>query len=205
MVRSGLSGRVDVSQYRLAVHLSLAILILGALLWIAMGLRVPTDRRSMESLPGYRLAQAILVLIFIQVIAGAFVAGMKAGAGYNTWPLMDGQLIPEGLFALHPRWANLFENALTVQFNHRLLAYILFAVVVWQVWRIVQRTEHGAAQTSAVALLFAVLAQIGLGIWTLLARVPIELGLAHQAGAVAVVWIAVWHVHALSPQRFAAR
>jgi cytochrome c oxidase assembly protein subunit 15 len=205
MVRSGLSGRIDVSQYRLAVHLSLAILILGALLWIAMGLRVPTDRRSMESLPGYRLAQAILVLVFIQVIAGAFVAGMKAGAGYNTWPLMDGQLIPEGLFALHPRWANLFENALTVQFNHRLLAYILFAVVVWQVWRIVQRTEHGAAQTSAVALLFAVLAQIGLGIWTLLARVPIELGLAHQAGAVAVVWIAVWHVHALSPQRFAAQ
>jgi cytochrome c oxidase assembly protein subunit 15 len=114
-------------------------------------------------------------------------------------------LIPEGLFALHPRWANLFENALAVQFNHRLLAYLLFAATAWQVWGIVQRTEHGAAQTSAMALLLAVLAQIGLGIWTLLARVPIELGLAHQAGAVAVFWIAVWHVHALSPQRSAAR
>jgi cytochrome c oxidase assembly protein subunit 15 len=201
MVSSGLSGRVDVSQYRLALHLSLAVLILGAVLWIAMGLRDPAQRRWSEPLPGYRMAQVILALLFLQVIAGAFVAGMKAGAGYNTWPLMDGRLIPEGLFALHPRWANLFENALTVQFNHRLLAYILFVLVAWQVWRVVQRNEHGSAQTSAMALLFAVLAQIGLGIWTLLARVPIELGLAHQAGAVAVFWVAVWHVHALSPQR----
>ena len=205
MVYSGLAGRVDVSQYRLALHLSLAFVILGATLWIAMGLRQPGERRATEGLPGYRFAIAILGLLFLQIIAGAFVAGMKAGAGYNTWPLMDGQMIPEGQFALHPRWANLFENALTVQFNHRLLAYILFAAVAWQTWRCVQRTEHGAAQASAMALLLAVLAQIGLGIWTLLAHVPIELGLAHQAGAVAVFWIAVWHVHALSPQRSVAR
>jgi cytochrome c oxidase assembly protein subunit 15 len=205
MVRSGLSGRVDVSQYRLALHLSLAVLILGAILWIAMGLRRPAGRRATEGLPGYRAATGIAGLVFLQIIAGAFVAGMKAGAGYNTWPLMDGRLIPDGLFALHPRWANLFENALTVQFNHRLLAYILFVAVAWQVWRVVQRTEHGSAQMSAMALLLAVVAQIGLGIWTLLARVPIELGLAHQAGAVAVFWIAMWHLHALSPQRYASR
>ena len=205
MVRSGLSGRVDVSQYRLALHLSLAVLILGAILWIAMGLRRPAARRATERLPGYRVAAAIVGLVFLQIVAGAFVAGMKAGAGYNTWPLMDGRLIPEGLFALYPRWANLFENALTVQFNHRLLAYILFVAVAWQVWRVVQRTEHGPAQMSAMALLLAVIAQIALGIWTLLARVPIELGLAHQAGAVAVFWIAMWHLHALSPQRAAGR
>jgi cytochrome c oxidase assembly protein subunit 15 len=205
MVRSGLSGRVDVSQYRLALHLSLAVLILGAILWIAMGLRQPAGRRATEGLPGYRTSAGIVGLVFLQIVAGAFVAGMKAGAGYNTWPLMDGRLIPDGLFALHPRWANLFENALTVQFNHRLLAYILFIAVAWQVWRVVQRTEHGSAQTSAMALLLAVIAQIGLGIWTLLARVPIELGLAHQAGAVAVFWIAMWHLHALSPQRDAIR
>ena len=201
MVSSGLAGRVDVSQYRLALHLSLAVLILGAVLWIAFGLRDPPSRRAAGSLTGYGTAKVVLGLVFLQIVAGAFVAGMKAGAGYNTWPLMEGRIIPDGLFALYPRWANLFENALTVQFNHRVLAYVLFGAVLWQVWRVVQHTSDSAGQMSAVALLFAVTAQIALGIWTLLAQVPIELGLAHQAGAVSVFWIAVWHLHALSRRR----
>ena len=201
MVSSGLAGRVDVSQYRLALHLSLAVLILGAVLWIAFGLRDPPVQRTAASLTGYGTAMVILGLVFLQIVAGAFVAGMKAGAGYNTWPLMEGRIIPEGLFALYPRWANLFENALTVQFNHRMLAYVLFAVVMWQAWRVVQHTSDSAGQLSAIALLFAVIAQVALGIWTLLAQVPIELGLAHQAGAVTVFWIAVWHVHTLGRGR----
>jgi cytochrome c oxidase assembly protein subunit 15 len=202
MVSSGLAGRVDVSQYRLALHLSLAILILGAVLWIAFGLRdLPPAQRAASSLRGYGSAKVVLGLVFLQIVAGAFVAGMKAGAGYNTWPLMEGRIIPDGLLALHPRWANLFENALTVQFNHRIIAYVLFGAALWQVWRIVQHTSGSAGQPSAMALLLAITAQIALGIWTLLARVPIELGLAHQAGAVTVFWIAVWHLHALSPGR----
>ena len=205
MVSSGLAERVSVSQYRLALHLSLAILILGAILWIAFSLRSPPAQRSAPALPGYTAAKVLLALVFLQVVAGAFVAGMKAGSGYNTWPLMDGQVVPDGLFAMHPRWANLFENALTVQFNHRLLAYILFAAAVWQTWRVVQGNGEGSARLSAAILLAAVLAQMLLGIWTLLARVPIELGLAHQAGAVAVFWVAIWHAHALSPQRAKAR
>ncbi len=203
MVSSGLAGRVDVSQYRLALHLSLAVLILGAVLWIAFGLRDPPARRAATSLPGYGSAKLVLGLVFLQIVAGAFVAGMKAGAGYNTWPLMEGQVIPDGLFALYPPWANLFENALTVQFNHRMLAYVLLAAVAWQVWRVIQSASSGGAQTSVMTLLFTMVAQIALGIWTLLARVPIELGLAHQAGAVTVFWVAVWHLHALSPARSA--
>jgi cytochrome c oxidase assembly protein subunit 15 len=151
-------------------------------------------------LPGYALAKVLLALLFFQIVAGALVAGMKAGSGYNTWPLMDGQVIPDGLFALHPRWANLFENAITVQFNHRLLAYILVGVATWQAWRVAQSNSEGLARLSAVALLVAILGQMVLGIWTLLARVPIELGLAHQAGAVGVFWIAVWHAHVLGPR-----
>lgn len=205
MVSSGLAERVSVSQYRLALHLSLAILILGAILWIAFSLRSPPGPQNASPLPGYATGKVLLALVFLQVVAGAFVAGMKAGSGYNTWPLMDGRVIPDGLFAMHPRWANLFENAITVQFNHRLLAYILFAAVIWQTWRVVQGIGEGAARLSAVALLAAILGQTLLGIWTLLARVPIELALAHQAGAVAVFWIAVWHVHVLSPQRATAR
>ena len=205
MVRSGLAERVSVSQYRLALHLSLAILILGAILWIAFSLRSSHAHPKASPLPGFTTAKLLLALVFLQIVAGAFVAGMKAGSGYNTWPLMDGQLIPDGLFAMHPRWANLFENAMTVQFNHRALAYILFAFSAWQTWRVVQNNGEGRARLSAAALLVAVFGQMLLGIWALLARVPIELGLAHQAGAVAVFWLAVWHMHALSPLRAVTR
>jgi heme a synthase len=197
MVRSGLAQRVSVSQYRLALHLSLAILIFGAVLWEALSL----GRQPGETTPApvhlRRGAGLIVGLVFLQVVAGAFVAGLKAGAGYNTWPLMEGQLIPQGLGALSPRWANLFENALTVQFNHRLLAYVLAGAVAWHLWSLLRGAALPCAHVSGAALALAVLVQIGLGIWTLLARVPLELGLAHQAGAVAVFGIALWHLHRL--------
>jgi cytochrome c oxidase assembly protein subunit 15 len=146
---------------------------------------------------GSQLAGAgIAALVLLQVAAGAFVAGLKAGAGYNTWPLMDGALIPQGLGAMSPWWTNLFENALTVQFNHRLVAYVMTAAVLWHLWWL--RGASGSfAKTSAVVLAVAVLAQAALGIWTLLAQVPIPLALLHQAGAVAVFGLALWHWHRL--------
>jgi heme a synthase len=197
MVRSGLADRVSVSQYRLALHLSLAILIFGAVLWAALSL----GRRPREApqVPVHlrRGAGLIVGLVFLQIVAGAFVAGLKAGAGYNTWPLMEGQLVPQGLGALSPWWANLFENALTVQFNHRLLAYVLAAAVAWHLWALMRGAAPPRAHVTGWALALGVLAQIGLGIWTLLARVPLELGLAHQAGAVAVFGVALWHLHRL--------
>jgi heme a synthase len=196
MVRSGLVDRVDVSQYRLALHLALAVAIFGALLWVALSLG--PRRAAAASTTRQRAAAAIIVaLVFLQIVAGGFVAGLKAGAGWNTWPLMDGRLIPEGLGALSPWWANLFENALTVQFSHRLLAYAIALAALWHLWSLLRRAPAGSMRTSGLALAGTVLAQIVLGIWTLLAHVPIPLALLHQAGAVAVFGVALWHWHRL--------
>src|SRR5262249_8422987 len=129
--------------------------------------------------------------------AGAFVAGLNAGAGWNTWPLMEGVLVPQGLDAMSPWWANLFENALTVQFNHRVLAYAVAAAVAWHLWALLRGAPDSATRASGLALGAAVAAQIALGIWTLLAHVPIPLALLHQAGAVAVFATALWHWHRL--------
>ena len=121
MVRSGLADRIDVSQYRLALHLGLAILIFGALIWVALSLDGRTGAGARAAAPSPPAASCSCV--FVQILLGALVAGLKAGAGYNTWPLMDGRLVPSGLGVMQPWYLNLFENALTVQFNHRLVAY----------------------------------------------------------------------------------
>lgn len=196
MVRSGLSERIDVSQYRLALHLGLAILILGALIWAALSLGEERARATARR-DGARSAMLIVLLVFAQVLLGALVAGLKAGLAYNTWPLMDGALVPAGLGAMQPWYLNVFENAMTVQFNHRMAAYVLLAAVLWHAWRMRRPDADGPNRTSATVLAAAVLAQAALGIWTLLAQVPLALGLAHQAGAAAVFAIAVWHLHAV--------
>lgn len=199
MVSSGLATRIDVSQYRLALHLGLAILIFGALLWVARSLGERPAWPPARWSPQARAAAAILALLFLQILLGGLVAGLKAGAGYNTWPLMDGHLIPDGLGVMQPWYLNLFENAMTVQFNHRMVAYALAAAVVWHAWSL--RHDESGAGTSAMVLAGAVLAQAALGVWTLLAQVPLALGLAHQAGAAAVFGVAVWHLHVLRQPR----
>jgi cytochrome c oxidase assembly protein subunit 15 len=199
MVRSGLADRVDVSQYRLALHLSLAVAIFGATLWVALSLG-PTARRQRARAPLFwpqAEAAVITALVFLQIAAGAFVAGLKAGAGYNTWPLIEGRLIPQGLDAMSPWWINLFENALTAQFDHRLLAYAIVIAVLWHLWSLHWRTPDHRLRGSGLLLAGAVLTQVALGIWTLLAHVPLPLGLAHQAGAVAVFGVALSHLHGL--------
>jgi cytochrome c oxidase assembly protein subunit 15 len=196
MVRSGLADRVDVSQYRLALHLALAVAIFGAILWAALSLS--PHREAPASTARQRASAAVIAaLVLLQLVAGAFVAGLKAGAGYNTWPLMEGRLIPQGLGAMSPWWVNLFENALTVQFNHRLLAYAIALAVLWHLWSVLRSAPIDSVRISGLALAGAVLAQIGAGIWTLLAHVPIPLALLHQAGAVAVFGVALWHLHGL--------
>ncbi len=184
MVASGLADRIDVSQYRLAAHLSLAALIFGATLWVAFGLggkrRWPPTERE-------RAGLFIAALVLLQITAGGFVAGLDAGQGYNTWPLMEGKLIPEGLFAMQPWWRNFFENAMTAQFNHRLLAYVIATAVVSYAY--VVRTKE------SVGLLITITAQIALGIWTLLWHVPLWLGLVHQGGAFIVLAAALWNLH----------
>jgi len=195
MVKSGLVDRVDVSPYRLALHLAVAFLILGLVLWLAFGLaqRPRVTHPAAVSPRQRRLAGVILALIFVQVVLGALVAGLKAGLAYNTWPLMDGGLVPDGLAALEPWYLNVFENAATVQFNHRLMAYLVTGLALWQAWDLRRAGGAGPLSASASLLAAAVLCQVALGIWTLLAAVPLWLGLAHQAGAAAVFALAVRH------------
>jgi cytochrome c oxidase assembly protein subunit 15 len=201
MVRSGLADRIDVSQYRLALHLGLAIAIFGALIWVALSLDAPQERPAPARPAPVGGAAAIVVLVLLQIVLGAFVAGLKAGASYNTWPLMDGRLVPDGLGAMQPWYLNLFENALTVQFNHRLAAYALVLATVWQAWTVAHGARDPRIGFTAAALAAAVLAQAVLGIATLLAQVPLALGLAHQAGAAAVFGLAVWHLYAVRHPR----
>jgi cytochrome c oxidase assembly protein subunit 15 len=152
MVASGLAGRVEVSQYRLAFHLTLAGLIYVALLWTAQGL-APRSGAA----PPARLrtsAKLLLTLVLAQIYLGALVAGLRAGLIYNTWPLIDGQLLPAAsqLLFNEPWWRNFFENALTVQFDHRLVAYALLGAAIWHAVDVTRSLPKGAARLGALAL-----------------------------------------------------
>lgn len=184
MVASGLVNRVEVSQYRLAAHLILACVFFAAIIWTNSTLKW-THRLGFN----FDAWTALLLvgLIFIQIAAGGFVAGLNAGQGYNTWPLMDGKLIPNGLDAMQPLWKNLFENALTVQFVHRLLAYTILVVAVFHAFRTFSLTS--------MVLAYFVFVQAVLGIMTLMMHVPIGFALTHQATAMIVLAAAVWNLH----------
>jgi cytochrome c oxidase assembly protein subunit 15 len=184
MVASGLTERVDVSQYRLAAHLTLASVIFAFTAWTVFCLGT---RHRLPSSSGDFTALFLLVLVLSQIAMGGFVAGIDAGMGYNTWPRMDGQWIPDGLGAMEPAWRNLFENALTVQFIHRCLAYVLAILVLIHAWRVFS--------LSGFIFAYAVWLQAALGIMTLLLQVPMALALTHQAAAMLVLLAAVWHVH----------
>ncbi len=176
MVSSGLSELTSVSQYRLAAHLFAASLLFMALIWVARRLR-PVPLAGPAGWP----VVGLLLLLLIQIVAGAFVAGLDAGMAYNTWPLMDGALVPAGLDAMSPAWKNLFENALTVQFSHRVLAYMILVYVAWLLWWRHRRGGFAGVHGWLPRIAVLVLAQVILGIATLLTVVPISLALGHQA------------------------
>lgn len=199
MVQSGLVERVDVSQYRLAAHLSAAVLIFGYIFWVAT--RIGQARNAARAAPQFlKMSAAGLVMaIFIQIGLGAFVAGLDAGQGYNTWPLIDDKLIPDGLGAMTPWYLNPFENALTAQFDHRMVAY---GITVWAIAHAsiaIARGPSGPVAITAALIAFSALAQVVLGIATLLAHVPIGLALAHQAMAVILFALALLHLSRLLP------
>ena len=180
MVSSGLTKLTSVSQYRLAAHLFAASLLFLALVWVARRLTpLPSGAGNVTS-PGWQV-WLLLVLVELQIVAGAFVAGLDAGMGYNTWPLMDGALIPNGLDVIQPAWKNLFENAQTVQFNHRILAYVLVAYVAFLVWRQARSGGFGGVHGWMPRIGLLVVLQVVLGIGTLVMQVPISLALGHQA------------------------
>lgn len=197
MVKSGLVDRVDVSQYRLALHLTVAFMLLSLVVWLALDLGQPANARAAGKSRDATLAAWIVGLIFLQVILGAFVASLKGGLTHNTWPTMNGKLVPDEFLALEPWYHNPFENPVTAQFDHRLVAYTVFAFVLWNVWSLLRATGPAIVRNSALLLLAGVLAQIALGIWTLLEAVPLGLGISHQAGAAILLVIAVRHLHIL--------
>ena len=188
MVKSGLVDDPRVSQYRLVAHLGLALLIYAAVFWLACGyfIRHWRQRYPIPRMLG-RSSILLLGLISLTILAGGFVAGTHAGYAFNTFPLMNGSLLPEGYGALSPAWKNLFENVAAIQFNHRLLAsltLLLAAVVYAQAYR---AALLPAAKILSGTVLLLVLFQYSLGIATLLHHVPISLGAMHQALAVLVL------------------
>jgi cytochrome c oxidase assembly protein subunit 15 len=194
MVMSGLVERTDVSQYRLSAHLTLATVIFAAIVWTALGIGRDKRRPASSVTLGWP-ALALSVLIIAQTALGGFVAGLDAGLSHNTWPLMDGRFVPNGLLAMEPAWRNFFENVLTVQFQHRIIAYVIAILALLHAARAMSEKNSPAVRMSGLAILFAVLAQAGFGIWTLLAHVPITLGLIHQGGALVVLTACIWHLH----------
>jgi cytochrome c oxidase assembly protein subunit 15 len=190
MVKSGLVDDPHVSQYRLTAHLSAAIVIYLVMLWTALDLLRPTGEPGTAVtvpawLPGAALAVGALILVTL--VSGGFVAGLKAGFAYNTFPRMGEQWIPEGLYAMQPMWLSAFEDVTTVQFNHRLLAIGTLAAVVVLWLRTLRAGVPGALALAAHAVLHATLIQVALGISTLLLRVPVSLAATHQAGALLVL------------------
>jgi len=194
MVASGLEpGMTAVAPIKLALHLTLASVILASLVWVAAGLK---DRGVFPAEAGASLAPHILVgLVLAQIALGGLVAGSKAGYTYNTWPLMDGSLIPppSALFVVKPWIENFVDNVLLVQFNHRVLAYALVGFALWHAWTMHRRAPGSGAARRAKGIAGLALAQMALGIVTLLLVVPLWAGLAHQVFAMAVLAMAVVH------------
>ncbi|MGA7327936.1 MAG: COX15/CtaA family protein [Rhodomicrobium sp.] len=204
MVKSGLSDRVEVSQYRLAAHLALAVAIGGYALWLGLSTR-EASRPGSKAEQGTWLksgAGLLACLVYLQIIAGAFVAGLKAGHASNTWPLMNGEIIPEGLNVYSPWYLNLFENPLTAQFTHRILAYVIaifaaaFGALLWR--------SYPGMRAPIAAHLCAILLQIALGVLTIVLDVPLGMALAHQANAIIVFGLSIWTVRRANDDAYMA-
>jgi len=201
MVASGLSQRLEVSQYRLATHLVLALVIFAAIVWT---LRRMSGRPQIVVPSRLKITSVLLLaLTFLQIYFGALVAGLRAGRVYNTWPEIDGALIPSSarLFFEQPWWRNLFDNTLTVQFEHRMTAYVVLALALLHAIDAVRSRAGTAVMSGAWWLVAAVILQAVLGILTLLNRVPIDLALVHQAVAIVVLTLAILQVERLAARR----
>ncbi|MDX1517474.1 MAG: COX15/CtaA family protein [Woeseiaceae bacterium] len=195
MVKSGLVDDPNVSQYRLTAHLVAAFAIYAYMLWVALSLLFP--RANAERHPWYGRAVVLTTLIGATIVSGGFVAGLKAGRIFNTFPMMGDYWIPPGVLALTPAWTNLFANPALVQFDHRVLAIttLVATLAFWFLIRGETLTRRGQIATTALA--HTVVLQVALGILTLLYHVPIALAAAHQATAMLLFTAALLVVHAL--------
>jgi cytochrome c oxidase assembly protein subunit 15 len=196
MVASGLEpGMTAVAPIKLALHLTVASIILACLVWVAAGLKDRSVSLEQEERAVGHAPRILLGLILFQITLGGLVAGSKAGLTYNTWPLMDGALVPpaSALFAVSPWIENFVDNVVLVQFNHRLVAYAVVAYALWHAWTVHRLAPASKAARRATAMAGLTLAQMVLGIVTLLLVVPLWAGLAHQVFAMVVLAMAVVH------------
>jgi heme a synthase len=195
MVQSGLVDRPDVSQYRLTAHLGLAVLLYGAMLWTALSLLSPVSGAAKNAAVGAGL-RLLVVWLFVVILSGGFVAGTDAGFAYNTFPLMDGSWIPLGLFDHAPTLINFFENTITIQFTHRIFGIATVAAVLlfWLIYRMLAADERFSRWMNTLA--FVAIAQVLLGIGTLVFVVPVPLAAAHQAGGLILFTTAILALHA---------
>ena len=191
MVQSGLVDEPAVSHYRLTAHLSLALVIFSALMWTALSLLRPRPLAVDGPVP--MLARLALALAAVQIVMGALVAGLKAGLIYNQWPLMGEGLVPPALYDMAPLWRNFLDNAVTVQFDHRMGAYLLFALSLVLGWFGIR--HGGPVRTAVLAVFVPVTVQMLLGVVALLLAVPVFWGAAHQAGGVIVLASLIYLVH----------
>ena len=204
MVSSGLAERVSVSQYRLAFHMTLACVIYAAIVWTVARMKALP---FIETPVRVRIGAAILAfLVLAQIYLGALVAGLDAGLVYNTWPHIDGALIPQAdrLWFETPLWRNFFENALTVQFNHRMLAYLILLFAILHAWDTGRSVHDRTTRAYAALIVLLIIVQAMIGIATLLFAVPIMLALLHQAMAILVLTVAVVHAARLIHKPVAA-
>jgi cytochrome c oxidase assembly protein subunit 15 len=198
MVKSGLIDDPRVSHVRLSIHLGIAFLIFALTFWTALGLLA--RRRRPADLGHRRMADfavGLSVVIFIMVLSGGLVAGTRAGYAYNTFPLMNGHFFPPEYFMLEPWWDNLLHNLATVQFNHRLIAWLLLLLIPLLWWGLRRLHAPQGAQRAAALLLAMLGIQVGLGVSTLLLQVPVALGASHQAGAMVLFALSLWLAHEL--------
>ena len=194
MVKSGLVDIPHVSQYRLTAHLGLAIVIYGFIVWTALSLINKTTNQP--SGLGW-LACILSGLIFLMILSGGLVAGTRAGYAYSTWPLMGDSFIPAGLYSMSPVWLSAFEDITTIQFNHRIFAYIIAALVVGFSLVALRKNISTSARNGIYIMLFLLLVQITLGISTLIFHVPVAIAAAHQIGAVALLTATLFVSHSL--------
>ncbi len=189
MVKSGLVDRPDVSHYRLTAHLCLAVLIYIYMFWTAIGLIIPTSGSANGRPRG--LVLIFIKLLFLQILFGGLVAGLNAGLVSDTWPLMMGQLVPDGLFYDDPWYVNLVDNPLTVHFEHRILAYIATTVAV-ALWWMLHRDVNPSVRVAAHLLLASIFLQVILGVFTVINMVPIPLAAGHQAGSIVLLSVGLY-------------
>ena len=194
MVKSGLSDRPDVSQYRLTAHLIFAFFLYGWILWTALELLFPKPHTfKQQSLRAYKgFLSALTLLLVVAIMSGGFVAGTDAGFIYNTFPLMGDTFLPKDLFVFDPWIKNFFENVVTIQFTHRILTTLIFISVVGFWFKTLNQDLPGRTRIVLHCLLVAVILQVTLGISTLMLVVPVPLAAAHQAGALVLLTTMLW-------------